>query len=909
MNKRKIFNTNSIRCIVLFMAVLPAVFSCNTDKIDFNAQVRPILNKNCISCHGGVKQSGGFGLVFRENALRKTKNGKFGIVPGAPEESEMMLRITHENPEMRMPLEKEPLSDDEIAVLKKWIEQGAEWEEHWSYLKPTEPEVPDAESDWPINEIDFFIERKLKENKLNPSTVADKFDLARRVALDLTGLPLAQDRLQQFVEDNSGNAFENLVDDLLKDPGFGEHWASMWLDLARYADSQGYVPDIYRSVWRYRDWVIKAFNQDMPFDQFTIEQLAGDLLHDPTLEQLIATAFHRNTMSTNEGGTNNEEYRISAVMDRVNTTWEVWQGTTMSCVQCHSHPYDPIRHHEFYTSFAFFNNTTDWDGPVEYPLLKELHEEDSAKVEEIVNWIAAQSNAKEANKWKKFILLNEPSLRAEDFSNLKNVANYNRSTQDFLRVFDGSSFALPNIQTQEIDRVYLHYKLRGKARGRVILSLDSLQQNIIGQAHLLPTSGFQVLPIPVNAGHSARQIWFSIQSSDEGFKCDIESISIGEKLPAPSGEKYRQVYASIDQVLNAPEKNVTPVMIEKNKAHSRETHVFVRGNWMVKGEQVVPGIPALFDPGQGKEFRDRLDMAKWLVSPDNPLTARVIVNRFWAKIFGKGLVVTVEDFGTLGDLPTHPELLDWLAIRFSGEWQWSVKKLLKTIVMSSTYRQSSVVSEKNKQLDPYNQWLSRSPRVRLSAEQIRDQALAVSGLLSKKMYGRSVMPYQPAGVWNLEYSVDSWKTSPGEDAFRRALYTYFRRSSPYPSFITFDASERDACLSRRIKTNTPLQALVTLNDPVYMQAARHLAGLVLQAGEDDRAKVIWAYQKVMGKHPDEEKVKILLNMLDRARKHYSENRENREEAYHLAKAENMDLAVFAVMANALMNMDEFLVKN
>lgn len=906
MKKRKSFNKNSKIATVLLTLVLSGLLSCNHEKIDFNAQVRPILNKNCISCHGGVKQSGGFGLVFRENALKETKSGKFGIVPGSPEASEMMRRINHKDPEMRMPLEKEPLSENEVAILTKWIEQGAEWEEHWSYLKPADPEVPNTGSEWPVNEIDHFVEQKLKEHKLAPSPIADKFDLARRVALDLTGLPLAQDRLQQFVGDNSGNAYEDLVDDLLNDPGFGEHWASMWLDLARYADSQGYVPDNYRSVWKYRDWVIRAFNQDMPFDQFTIEQLAGDLLPDPSIDQLIATAFHRNTMSTNEGGTNNEEYRISAVMDRVNTTWEVWQGTTMSCVQCHSHPYDPIRHHEFYTSFAFFNNTTDWDGPVEYPLLKELYGEDSSKVEEIVQWITAQSNPTEANKWKKFMLLNEPSLRAEDFSDMKKVENYNRSTQDFLRVFDGSSFALPNIQTKEIDRVYLHYKLRGKAKGRVILSLDSMQQDIIGQANLLPTNGFQVLPIPVNVDHEANQIWFAVQSSNEHFRCDIESISIGEKLPAPPDEEYQQVYASIDQVLNAPGKNATPVMVEKNEAHSRETHVFVRGNWMVHGEQVAPAIPGLFDPDQEMDFDNRLDMARWLVSQRNPLTARVIVNRFWAKIFGKGLVVTVEDFGTLGDLPTHPQLLDWLAIRFSTDWQWSVKKLLKTIVMSATYCQSSVVNEENKQLDPYNQWLSRSPRIRLSAEQIRDQALAVSGLLSRKMYGRSVMPYQPDGVWNLEYSVDSWKTSPGEDAFRRGVYTYFRRSSPYPSFITFDASERDACLSRRIKTNTPLQALVTLNDPVYMQAARHLAGEVLHAADDDQSKVTWAYQKVMGKQPDAEKVKILLNMLDRARKHYVEYT---EEAYHLAKTENMDLAVFTVMANALMNMDEFLVKN
>lgn len=896
------------KCFLGSSAILVLLFtwSCKEDRIDFNTQVRPIFNESCISCHGGVKQSGGFGLVFREYAVGETNNGKFGIVPGSPEKSEMIARINHSSSELRMPLDRDPLTKEQIDILTKWIEQGAEWEDHWAYLKPEQPEIPETKSDWGDNGVDKFILKKIEANNLMPSEEANKFDLIRRLYLDLTGLPPTQDQIKDFVNNNSDDAYENVVNELLASSNYGEHWASMWLDLARFADSKGYEKDSKREIWKYRDWVIKAFNSDMPFDKFTVEQLAGDLLPNPSLDQLVATAFHRNTLSNDEGGTDNEENRIASVIDRVSTTWEVWQATTMGCVQCHSHPYDPIKQTEYYKSFAFFNNTSDWDVSPENPILKEFKEpEDSTKLEEIKNWITQRSSAAESNKWERFVLVGEPKLRPEDFQEVVNVVHHNRGDQNYMLIYDSSFIKVGDINLTDIDRIYFNYRQSGNHKATLTIRLDSLTGAVIGQTSLLGTNGFQNTPIKIKSSKEKGDVYFMFEGESTDYNCQIDGFLIGKKLPGEVNGEYERTYATIDNLLNASYKSSTPIMIEKPKSHSRETHVFDRGNWLVQKEKVSAGIPELLNP-EGKEFNDRLDMAKWLVSEENPITARVIVNRFWAKIFGRGIVQTVEDFGTLGDYPTHPELLDWLATKFSNDWKWSVKELLKNIVMSKTYRQTSVVSEIAQEKDPNNVYLSRSPRVRLSAEQIRDQALAVAGLLSDKMYGPSVMPFQPEGVWSVVYSGQQWEQSEGEDAYRRGVYTYLRRSSPYPSLITFDASQREVCVSRRINTNTPLQALVTLNDPVFMEAARELATMVLESGGDKKANVEEAYNLVMGKQVEPEKSSALLNLLTETEEYY---KDNKEEAFEMAKTENVELATLTVMANALMNMDEFIVKN
>ena len=890
---------------IFFLFVLILLISCNEEQIDFNTQVRPILNKNCISCHGGVKQSGGFGMIFRENALGKTRNGKIGIFPGHPEKSEMIARINHKNLEMRMPLERDPLTKEEIEIITKWIKQGAKWDEHWAYLKPKEPELKEVNSDWGLNKIDDFVGNKMEEKGVFPTEEADSYDLIRRVYLDLTGVPPPLSKVKSFVKDTSENAYEKLVDELLASPNYGEHWASMWLDLARYADSKGYEADRAREIWKYRDWVIKAFNKDMPFDQFTIEQLAGDLLPNPTKEQYIATAFHRNTLNNGEGGTDNEEYRIAAVLDRVNTTWEVWQSTTMSCVQCHSHPYDPIRHKEYYTSFAFFNNTSDWDVPTEHPVYREFDTINQSKLEEVKKWISNYSSSKETDKWEKLIRIQEPKIRPEDFAETRKTTHHNRSNQDYMLVYDSSFVKIENVNLEIVDRIYLNYRQGGHFKGTLLVKKDSLNGEIIGKVDLNKTNGFVNVPIEISSASKKADVFFHFKSKAKEYNCTIDGFLIGEKLPIVKNKEARSVYEKIDNLLNARSKFTTPILVEKSENWSRQTHVFERGNWLVKGDSVKTGVPELLNP-QKQEFKNRLDMAKWLVGKENPLTGRVIVNRFWAKIFGKGIVVSSEDFGTLGDLPTHPELLDWMALRFSNEWKWSVKKLLKTIVMSATYKQSSVISKEAKKIDPENQWLTRSPRVRLSAEQIRDQALAVSGLLSDKMYGPSVMPHQPEGVWVAVYNNSVWKTSEGEDAYRRGVYTYLRRSSPYPSLISFDAAEREFCLSRRINTNTPLQALVTLNDPVYVEAARNLAIQIEKMEGDINMKIETAYTRVMGKKITSEKASILTKLFSDTSGYY---KTHPEEARELAKSDSLELASLTVMVNVLMNMDEFIVKN
>ncbi len=897
----KLLNKNiKISFILLF-----ALLSCKEKKIGFNTQIRPILNKKCISCHGGVKQSGNFGLVFRENALGKTASGKYGIVPGLPEESEMISRITHQDPEMRMPIEKPPLTKEEIELLIKWVEQGANWEDHWAYLKPQNPKTPTSDPQWGNNPIDAFILKTIKTKGMSPNTEANPYDLVRRLCLDLTGLPPTEAQISNFTTNYSKENYETFVNQLLESPSYGEHWASMWLDLARYADSKGYERDRKRQIWKYRDWVIDAFNKDMPFDQFTVEQLAGDLLPNPTEDQYIATAFHRNTLANGEGGTENEEYRVASVIDRVNTTWEVWQSTTMSCVQCHSHPYDPIKHKEFYTSYAFFNNTLDWDGPKDTPLYRGYKDLEKKKLDKVKEWVETVSSKEEANKWTNFIHLQEPKLTPEDFEEYRNATHRNTADQDFMIAYNNAQIKINDLDLESIDRIYFNYKQKITSTAKIIVRKDSMNGPIIGQTILNQAQKFTNKPIKIKPNSKSKTIFLQITSNDQKYKCLVDGVLLGKKLPAPQDKQYATIYEYIDNLLNAPYDYSTPVMHNKTESFKRQTQVFDRGNWLVLTDTVYPGVPKLLNT-ENTKFKNRLDLAKWLVSDNNNLTARVIANRFWAQIFGKGIVLTSEDFGTLGEKPTHPELLDWLAIKFSTDWKWSVKTLLKNIVMSSTYKQSAVITAENKEKDPYNQWLARSSRVRLSAEQIRDQALAVSGLLSKKMHGPSVMPIQPDGVWTVIYSKDSWKTSQGEDAYRRGLYTYMRRSSPYPSFISFDASGRDFCLSRRTNTNTPLQALVTLNDPVYFETAFHLAQQIEKLEGGKKEKIAIAYQKVMGKSISEEKSKILMTLLNETEAYYADHK---EEVHALIKSNNTELATLTVMMNSLMNMDEFLVKN
>lgn len=737
----------------------------SSNKVDFNTEIRPIFNSNCSGCHGGVKEQGNINLLYREKAIAKGKSGKPCIVPGHPEQSELMVRLRAHDPEDRMPLKAPALSDEQIQKIEQWIQEGAEWETHWAYVPPQMPEVPFVWSFWPENELDKFVYQSMKSVGLSPSAEAEKATLLRRVTLDLTGLSPTSREYQDFLADNSSTAYEKVVDRLLASPRYGERWAAMWLDLARYGDSKGYQKDKHRDIWQYRDWVIDTFNADMPFNQFTIQQLAGDLLPNPTVDQQIATGFHRNTNTNDEGGTDDEEFRVVAVLDRVNTTMEVWQATTMACVQCHSHPYDPFPHKNYYQLMAFFNTSADKDDNADSPLLREVS----------------------------------------------------------------------SVQKRQA-------------------------------AKLLP---------------------------------------IVKQFKDTSSENYHSIKRQLEL---ASQPSNTPVMKEMQDS-TRRSFIFVRGNWMVHGDEVFPNTPGILKTLPKDYPQNRMGLAKWIASRENPLTARVIVNRFWEQLFGKGLVETLEDFGTQGAKPSHPELLDYLATSFISEDQWSMKKLLRKIALSATYRQSAKVDEEALEKDPYNTYLARGPKVRLTAEQVRDQALSSAGLLSDRMFGPSVMPPQPDGVWQVIRNVMTWKEATDENRYRRALYTYWRKSSPYPSSITFDAPSRELCLSRRTRTNTPLQALVTLNDPVYLEASQGLAWeMKKSAGNDPYDNIRYGYQLLTGKQPDRQRLKLLTDYYEQSIVHYRKSHGDVLKLVTLPYPKTPQLAALTATANVLLNLDEVVTK-
>ncbi len=860
MANRKLILRIALPAAILAVAGVLWHFSVERgSEIEFNRDIRPILNENCVTCHGGVQREAELSLLFREEALKPAKSGERAIVPGDPRGSELMRRVRHSDDDERMPLDGAPLSEHEIALLEAWIADGAAWEPHWAYVAPDLPNLPAvSEAEWPENGIDQFVLARLEDEGLVPSPRADCARLIRRVSLDLVGLPPSPREADAFCDDPL--SYEHVVDSLLASPRFGERWTALWLDLARYADSNGYETDNPRVIWKYRDWLIRAFNDDMPFDQFTIEQIAGDLLPDPTEDQLVATAFHRNTMTNTEGGTDDEEFRVAAVIDRVNTTFEVWQGTTMACAQCHGHPYDPFRHEEFYRLYAFFNNTADADKFDNEPKMYHFSDEVREEGDEIVSELdRLEPEIEDSLEWETWV----DSLEAY-------AADGSRPS-----TFDG---------------------------------------------RLVP-------PVIVRIAKKSERSPYEIAELRRFFA-------------GPRQQALRARRGELQERLGELEPISTPIMQELSPDEQRYTHVFDRGNWLANGERVDPDVPLSLPPMPDDAPRNRLGLAQWLVAPENPLTARVTVNRFWEQLFGQGIVETVEDFGTQGASPTHLELLDWLALRFENEHAWSVKKLLKDIVMSATYQQSSRATPELLEHDPKNQMLARGPRFRLSAEQVRDQALAVGGLLSEKMYGPSVYPVQPEGLWNNPYSSLAWETSEGEDRHRRAIYTFWRRTVPYPSLLAFDAMSREMCTSRRIRTNTPLQALVTLNDPVYVEAATALAERMGdEGGSSVEGRIRHGYRRALLSDPSAETMDSLRDLYERALDEYRNDMEKGRALFNNASyagseeadpyvddpapgetaaasgeaaAPPQDVApedaALAVVANAIMNLDSFLTK-
>ena len=909
--------------ILTILVILVGVFARQQEApVDFSADVKPILNKHCISCHGGVKKNGGFSLLFAEEAFANTESGKPAIIAGDAEHSDFIRRLTSEDPELRMPYNSPALSKDEIDVLKRWVNEGAKWGEHWAYTLPKAVEVPKpfslarlfgGQPSGVTNDIDYFILDKFSEKGLSFSEEADKETLLRRVYLDLLGIPPTWEEVRDFVADDREDAYERRVDSLLSSPKYGEKWASWWLDMARYADTKGYEKDASREIWAYRDWVIKAFNGDMPFDQFTIEQLAGDLLPDPTKDQLIATAFHRNTMNNDEGGTDSEEFRVAAVLDRVNTTYQVWLSTTFECVQCHSHTYDPFRFEEYYKSVAYFNNTRDEDTQGDHPKLRFYRPEDEQRIDSIKGWLGQFGTKEQVRSANLFLYTLEPKVHAHYSDQLVNAALYDTK---WLGVRSGGSARLKQINLDGKSQLYINY-WTSLAGGSMEIRKGSLNGPVLASVALPLTQGRQVIQaniLPESGVHDLFLLFKNANAARDQPVCMIEWVAFRDAFPTTSDQQSMEMQQAFMELVNTAPKSV-PVMIENPKDMHRKTHVFERGNRLTPGDEVQPAVPEILNDFPKGAPNNRLGFAQWVVSKENPLTARTVVNRIWSQLFGRGIVEPLGDMGTQSSPPIHGQLLDYLALDLMHHKQWSVKALIRDVVVSSTYRQSSNLNNKNAEKDPGNQYLARGPRFRMSAEQIRDQALAVSALLSDKMYGPSVMPYQPEGVWMTVYSGEYWAKSEGEDQYRRSIYTFLKRTSPYPSFISFDASSREVCLVDRIRTNTPLQALTTLNDPVYLEAARNLAVVMQKEGRGDIKEIIKAgYRRTMFREASPEKILALEKLYQEALinfkgKPFEANKFLGKENAEAKDPNAIGDAAFMVVANALLNLDEFLTKS
>lgn len=908
---------NVFKVLVALLVLIGVVLLWNNFKpqkeVDFSADIKPILNKNCISCHGGVKKNGGFSLLFEEEAFVNTESGEPAIIRGDASGSEMIRRLTSDDPELRMPYEKPKLSEEEIDLLTRWVDQGAKWGVHWAYTLPEKVEVPirtseagfssDNASEFLKNSIDSFVLTRLDSEEIQPNTPAEKNVIARRLALDITGLPPNQGLLNRFANDKL--SYESLVDSLLVQNTYGEKWATWWLDLARYADSKGYEKDMGRSIWQYRDWVIKAFNRNLPYDQFTIEQLAGDLLPNPSIDQLIATAFHRNTMNNDEGGTDDEEYRMATVIDRVNTTFEVWQSTTIGCVQCHSHPYDPFKHEDYYNLMAYFNNSRDEDTPSESPVLKFYSTENQKQVDKVLEWTSKNGTKNQHTTYKNFLQFTEPVYKSHFFKEFVNSVYDDHASVVF---WDDGNCIVENAYTNKASYVYLNYRSHYNGTKMIIREKDA-NGPILAEFTINKTKKNTTSQFPIQKTDKKANLYIETHNKSVAKEVNIVNVYwVGfiEDMPGKDLPGWDIVNTAFLNALNATTETV-PIMAENPDYMRRTTQVFDRGNWLVKMDTVHPSTPESLNTWNPSWPNDRMGLSKWIVDKKNPLTARTLVNRVWHQIYGRGLVSTIEDIGSQSEPPSHPALLDWLSLRFMNEHNWSIKSLIKEIVLSGTYRQSSESTQEMYQTDPENELYARGPRIRLGAEQIRDQALAVSGLLSNKMYGPGVMPPQPEGVWQTVYNGARWAESKGKDRYRRGIYTYLKRTSPYPSFLTFDAGSREVCTIRRTVTNTPLQALVTLNDPVYLEAAYQLAKNTFEA-DNINASITRAYETATLSKITSTTLTTLKELYTKSLSEFTGNSEATELFLHFEEKPTAQLSAMTLVTNAIMNLDEFLTK-
>lgn len=1003
-------------CVVYFIS------HRSRDEVHFSRDIRPILNQNCMPCHGGVRQRNGVSFLFRDEALGVGKSGKKTIVPGKPDESELIARVTSSDPEARMPYHAPPLSAQQIDLLRRWIKHGAKWEDHWAFVAPKPQALPKVkDSDWVRQPLDRFILARLEKEGLAPSAEANKSALLRRVSLDLTGLPPTPEEQVSFLADSSPNAYEKQVDRLLASPRYGERWASMWLDLARYADTKGYEKDMERpGVWPYRDWVIDAFNGNVPYDRFVITQLAGDLLPNATFEDRIATSFHRQTPVNDEGGTDDEEFRTVAVMDRTATTWSVLNGLTMNCVQCHSHPYDPIRHVEYYKSLAFFNTTKDADLPEDTPVLyvpkdkavypeaARLQQELATLESEVVSrgreleqqsrWssvgiVSATASAALAWQWEASQLEREladlkrkkldPKREEERRKDLQQaIADARKESQAAagrktpLFISNGDLQVSSDISGKQafdliakidvpvvtgfcievypanseiarhtpdlgfiVDRIDAWVTADGKQEKKTAFrflvpdsesSLKSALNDAVESRRELTddpgANGFKTVPnlfhprwvllvpakpLKLSRGSQIKLRLTQTQAIDDKpalvrrLHLSISADQYWTDLANDDSWNHKLVQLTklVQQLKKIPTVPL-PIMVEESDYDKRTTLEFERGNFLTKiGPPLIPDVPGIFPRLPEGEPRNRLTLAKWFFAPGQPLTARTAVNRYWEQLFGTGIVETLENFGSVGEEPSHPELLDWLALHFQSDLHWDMKALLRELVTSATYRQSAKASPVLIERDPHNRLLARGPQQRLTAEMVRDQALLASGLLSDKMGGPPVMPPQPEGVWNTVYNDSKWKDATGPDRYRRAIYTYIKRTSGYPSFLTFDASDHDTSLARRIPTNTPLQALVTLNDPVYYEAAQALARRMMTERQGIDARIKYGARLVLSRDPTDQEIEALRILFRKAT-----TSSTLQPVAATLRADSREFTALTAVASVLFNLDASLTR-
>lgn len=1038
-----------VALLALLLAGFHAPAAERQAAIDFGRDIRPILSDNCFTCHGPDKdkRKAGLRLDTKEDAFKKLDSGDYAIVPGKPDKSRLLTVVTlPPDDDDHMPPTKtgKKLSTAQVDLLRRWIAQGAKWAEHWSYVAPERPAVPAVKNrKWSRNDVDRFILAALEKKGLKPNPEADRYTLIRRLSLDLIGLPPTVQEVDDFIADKSSNAYEKVVERLLASPHFGERLALAWLDQARYADSSGYHFDGFRQMHLWRDWVIKAFNDNKPFDQFTIEQLAGDLLPDAAIDQKIASGFHRNVMTNDEGGADPDEYLAKYVVDRVSTTAQVWLGTTVGCAECHDHKYDPISTKEFYQLYAFFHSVPEkgLDGtrvknPA--PVLKVPSPDQGSRLIRLLDLIPKAEKTladregelpKAQEAWEKELQkqeLPEPKIdglvKAVAFDEASGAAT-NRvpgkigqalslrgGTNEFLDLGQAVSFDNTNAFSYGA-----WVKLHGKT-GAVFSKMeedpgyrgfDLLLNDAKAEVHLvykfpdnaikvvtkdaLPTNAWLHLMVTYDGSNKAGGLRIFIDGKSRPLDTPTDKLSASIRTDAPlligtrlkafpfngliddvrfynrrlKSEEVAKLASHANLLLakiladkrDDEQKSALKDYFRKNAATNfiaalervaklrkdkddlmeaipdtmvmdelekpRDTFIFMRGNFQSKGEKVTAGTPAVWPPLPTNQPTNRLSLARWLVATNQPLTARVTVNRYWGMLFGTGLVKTANDFGSQGERPSHPELLDWLASEFmqgnaidSSEPKphaWDVKHLIRLLVTSATYRQSAVVTKEKLERDPYNRLLTRGPRVRLDAELVRDNALAISGLLNAKIGGPSVKPYQPPGIW--DGTDHKYEQSKGADLYRRGMYVFWKRAAHYPSFQTFDAPSRETCTVQRPRTSTPLQSLVVMNDPVYVEAARAFATRILQQrGLNLGEQLAFAFRVALARPPEEKELAVLEKTYREQKANFAQDKKAAEDLLTVGESprpkdiDAVELAAMTGVANVLLNLNETITR-